>query len=73
MRFCADMKPKLWGLLLAVVVGVTVLVAGNAAASLVGKQAPEFTNDTWINTEGKTLRLKDLRGKVVLIEFWTYG
>ena len=47
--------------------------AGNAAASLVGKQAPEFTNDTWINTEGATLRLKDLRGKVVLIEFWTYG
>ena len=48
-------------------------VAGNAAASLVGKQAPEFTNDTWINTDGATLRLKDLRGKVVLIEFWTYG
>lgn len=47
--------------------------AGNAGASLVGKQAPEFTNDTWINTDGATLRLKDLRGKVVLIEFWTYG
>jgi len=47
--------------------------AGNAVASLVGKQAPEFTNDTWINTDGVTLRLKDLRGKVVLIEFWTYG
>ena len=46
-------------------------VAGNAGASLVGKQAPEFTNDTWINSE--PLRLKDLRGKVVLIEFWTYG
>ncbi len=45
--------------------------AGNAGASLVGKQAPEFTNDTWINSE--PLRLKDLRGKVVLIEFWTYG
>ncbi len=45
--------------------------AGNAAASLVGKQAPEFTNDIWVNSE--PLRLKDLRGKVVLIEFWTYG
>ena len=44
---------------------------GVAAASLVGKPAPEFTNDTWINSE--PLRLKDLKGKVVLIEFWTYG
>jgi hypothetical protein len=33
--------------------------------------APELTNDTWLNSE--PLRLADLRGKVVLIEFWTYG
>jgi len=59
---------------LVILVGLAVLWAfGNAPASLVGKQAPEWTNDTWINTEGATLRLKDLRGKVVLIEFWTYG
>ncbi len=59
-------------LALAVLVGLAVLWAfGNAPASLVGKQAPEWTNDTWINSE--PLRLKDLRGKVVLIEFWTYG
>ncbi len=56
----------------ALLVAFAVLAAtGNAAGSLVGKQAPEFTNDTWINSE--PLRLKDLRGKVVLIEFWTYG
>ena len=58
----------------ALLMACAVLAAtGNAGASLVGKQAPEFTNDTWINTDGATLRLKDLRGKVVLIEFWTYG
>ena len=58
----------------AILVGLALLwAAGSGTASLVGKQAPEWTNDTWINTEGKTLRLKDLRGKVVLIEFWTYG
>lgn len=57
---------------LAVLMGAMVLaVAGNATASLVGKPAPELTNDTWINSE--PLRLKDLKGKVVLIEFWTYG
>jgi len=35
-------------------------------------QAPELTNRVWINTES-TLRLADLRGKVVLLEMWTFG
>ncbi len=34
--------------------------------------APELSNDVWINSE-RPLRLADLRGKVVLIEMWTYG
>ena len=59
-------------LALAALMGFVVLAAsGGAAASLLGKAAPEFTNETWINSE--PLRLADLRGKVVLIEFWTYG
>ncbi len=34
--------------------------------------APEFKDvDEWINT--KPLRLKDLRGKVVVLHFWTFG
>lgn len=27
----------------------------------------------WINTGGKPLSLKDLRGKLVLLDFWTFG
>ena len=27
----------------------------------------------WINTGGKALTLQDLRGKLVLLDFWTYG
>lgn len=33
--------------------------------------APEILNEVWINSE--PLRLTDLRGQVVIVEFWTYG
>jgi hypothetical protein len=34
--------------------------------------APELTNDSWLNVDSP-LRLADLRGKVVLIDMWTFG
>ena len=34
--------------------------------------APELTNDIWLNTD-VPLRLEDLYGKVVLIDMWTFG
>jgi thiol-disulfide isomerase/thioredoxin len=34
--------------------------------------APELTNENWLNVE-KPLRLADLRGKVVLLEMWTFA
>ena len=38
---------------------------------LVGDEAPEFRGiSNWINSE--PLTMEDLRGKVVLIDFWTY-
>jgi hypothetical protein len=42
-----------------------------AGVSMIGKPAPELANEVWINS--RPLRLADLRGKVVLLEFWTYG
>ncbi len=37
-------------------------------------RAPEFEGGLdWLNTGGEPLRLADLRGKVVLLDFWTYG
>ena len=32
---------------------------------------PELFNEVWLNSE--PLKLQELRGKVVLIDFWTYG
>ena len=34
--------------------------------------APDITNEIWINTD-QPLNLAALRGKVVLVEFWTFG
>jgi thiol-disulfide isomerase/thioredoxin len=36
------------------------------------RSAPELTNETWLNIDAP-LRLADLRGKVVLLEMWTFG
>jgi hypothetical protein len=34
--------------------------------------APELINDTWLNSD-RPLRLDNLRGKVVLVDMWTFG
>ncbi|MBY0549837.1 MAG: redoxin domain-containing protein [Candidatus Obscuribacterales bacterium] len=43
-----------------------------AAPTNIGSAAPDFTgNKGWLNTS-KPISIKDLRGKVVLLDFWTY-
>jgi len=43
--------------------------------SATGPQAPEFRGlDNWLNTPaGKPLTIAGLRGKVVIVDFWTYS
>ncbi len=43
-------------------------VAGTGK-NLMGKDAPAFTVESWINGDGRT-SLEDYRGDVVLLEFW---
>jgi hypothetical protein len=49
------------------------LANGPAAAQAlrIGAPAPEVTGDRWIN--GAPLTMQGLRGRVVLVEFWTFG
>lgn len=35
-------------------------------------RAPDLRGRGWLNTGGRELSLKDLRGKIVLLDFWTF-
>jgi hypothetical protein len=60
-------------LVLVTLLMATALVPGAAAgqALRLGAPAPEVSGQGWINSE--PLTMPALRGRVVLVEFWTYG
>ena len=58
------------------VIAVAILLAiyftnGRAAGLATGAQAPELQGGPWFNSE--PLKMASLRGKVVLVEMWTFG
>jgi thiol-disulfide isomerase/thioredoxin len=69
------MKRFLFGLLAFLLVGCAAqpraTQSGDTSLPDLGP-APEFTNDTWLNVAAP-LRLADQRGKVVMVEMWTFG
>jgi len=42
-----------------------------AQAIQIGQPAPEISGSSWLNSQA--LSAKELKGRVVLVEFWTYG
>jgi thiol-disulfide isomerase/thioredoxin len=76
-------------MLIGIVVGVVIVAASVYATGLTktllapfrsssaeyksseSAAAPEFARGDWINSE--PVQLKDLHGRVVLIDFWTFG
>jgi len=60
---------------LAILLGAAALltIAAGAGAELVppGRTAPELASGAWINSQPLTMQA--LRGRVVLIDFWTFG
>ena len=59
------------GLVLAAGVWATTPSVVRGAALAIGVRAPEITGGPWIGSA--PLTLAGLRGRVVLVEFWTYG
>lgn len=54
--------------------GMQTLTRGNSSRTAdekTAKMAPELSQGTWINSD--PLTLKDLRGRVVLVDFWTFA
>ena len=52
-------------------VGVALWLFSGAGKALAAKAAPEITGGKWVNEAPLTLH--SLRGKVVLVDFWTYS
>jgi len=59
------------GALLVVSLGWLASESAAQRGARLGQPAPEITGTPWINSE--PLSLDKLRGRVVFVEFWTYG
>jgi hypothetical protein len=55
----------------AVAVALAVAAVSRADVVAPGKTAPELAQGAWINSQPLTMAA--LKGRVVLVDFWTFG
>lgn len=63
------MKKLLFGIWIPFLFAITAIAQQKKPAPLVGKPAPNFVLPT---VDGKKIRLSDLKGKVVLLNFFAH-
>jgi hypothetical protein len=51
--------------------GTLMFAASGAGAVSIGKPAPDVAGQSWINS--RPLTIDALKGRVIMVEFWTYG
>jgi hypothetical protein len=56
---------------LALVVGIVLAVGAQGGGTPIDRPAPEIAGGPWINSQ--PLAPAALRGRVIFVEFWTYG
>ncbi len=60
--------------LTSTLLGLALAAALAHADNVKPRPAPEFPQKEWLNTtDNRPLHIEELRGKVVLVEFLTYG
>jgi hypothetical protein len=70
------MTPRNRSILISVSIGLVVIavafhVGAQSRAPALNRPAPEISGGPWINSGA--LAPEALRGRVVFVEFWTYG
>jgi peroxiredoxin len=65
------LRPTISSFIFVMALAAWSLVPVSAQAFSTGKPAPDISGGPWINS-GR-LTLNDLKDRVVLVEFWTYG
>ena len=64
-------KPVTLWFIIGMAAATWIIWPNSGAAISAGKAAPEITGEHWLNSS--PLTIVSLRGRVVLVEFWTYG
>lgn len=68
-KYCRRQSIYWWVLSIALIAWLLRPAPGEPFT--IGKAAPDISGGPWLNST--PLAISDLRGRVVLVEFWTYG
>jgi hypothetical protein len=70
-RRCEVFRFAAFWALIVLALAVWTLSPKHGTAITAGRAAPDVAGENWINS--KPLAMADLKDRVVLVEFWTYG